>query len=136
MEKDRLTELVNRLRLTSFETSDAMFLDLYALALGPEGKEVAMRLQKTIGDHLEQEKREDEDKRKKIVDNTIPPPPAYEGSDMLSKSLAILNWMRIDPVFFAQDIYDTLGFIMNHLYSVQAVRKFDNKNFRTESQLC
>lgn len=53
MEQDRLIELVNRLRLTSFETSDAMFLDFYALTLGPEAKEVAMRLQKTIGDHIE-----------------------------------------------------------------------------------
>ena len=116
----------------------SLFLDFYALALGPEAKarEVAMRLQKTIGDHLKQEIREDNNKRKSITDITIPPPPAYEGSDILSKSLAILNWLRIDPVFFAQDIHDTLNFIMNHLYSIEAIRRFDDHSFTSASQLC
>ena len=53
VEKERLTELVNRLKLTSLETKDAMFLNLYALALGPEGKDIAIRLQEIIKNHVE-----------------------------------------------------------------------------------
>lgn len=69
--------------------------------LAANDKKIADRLRKIIA--------------RKIEENKLPEN-KDQNIELLSLSMAVINWLRIDPVYYAKDIHDTIDHLMNRVY--------------------